>query len=143
MFRISCDCGFDITRTDITGYYRPDRIPFVDRAGNKITDQSSWVRSRNKQRNLETVTQIISLRTQVFDLSDPVKKQDQWHFEFSVDSLSVYTNQDTFDILKQDAHNVPMLIIDETNEYRVVVIDSISPNGNLSFKHLTINTSNI
>jgi hypothetical protein len=115
----------------------------VDRAGNKITDQSSWVRSRNKQRNLETVTQIISLRTQVFDLSDPVKKQDQWHFEFSVDSLSVYTNQDTFDILKQDAHNVPMLIIDETNEYRVVVIDSISPNGNLSFKHLTINTSNI
>lgn len=141
MVRISCYCKFDITKTGVTGYYRPAQIPYDDQAGHKIVDQTTWIRSRNQQRNWETITQIISLRTQVFDLLAPVKKNDHWYFEFTVDSISVYTNQFEFDILKHDAHNVPMLIIDDTDEYQAGSINTEGVDANLCFNHLTINNN--
>ena len=59
---------FDITATGITGHFKPAKIPFRDAAGNTITDLESWTRSRNQQRNWETITQILGLRTQLFRL---------------------------------------------------------------------------
>jgi len=113
---IRCRTTFDITETGITGHFKPSQIPFQDRAGNAITDLSSWNRSRNQQRNLETISQILQLRTQIFDMTTPVMENGYWSFEYTVEFDGIYQqDQDTFGILKQDCEDVPMLIgLDET-----------------------------
>jgi hypothetical protein len=108
--KFQCRTLFDITATGVTGHYRSVRGTFVDHAGNPIRNEQDWNCSRNQQRNWETVTQIISLRTQVFDLSTPVKHQDHWQFEFEVETPSVFgTIENPVQVLIQDAHHVPML----------------------------------
>jgi hypothetical protein len=108
--KFQCRTLFDITATGVTGHYRSVRGTFVDHAGNQIRNEQDWNCSRNQQRNWETVTQIISLRTQVFELTDPVKTQDSWQFEFEVETPSVFgTPEDPVAVLIRDAHHVPML----------------------------------
>jgi len=108
--RIQCQTLFDITATGITGHIKPGRLPFIDRAGTKIVDADQWHRSRNQQRNWETITQLISLRTQVNMLTDPVKIQDRWQFEFEVENQNIFAdNGDPLAILKIDCDSVPML----------------------------------
>jgi hypothetical protein len=108
--KIQCQTLFDITATGITGHIKPGRMPFTDRAGTKIADAEQWHRSRNQQRNWETITQLISLRTQVNDLSDPVKIQDQWQFEFEVENENLFADKiDPLAVLKIDCDSVPML----------------------------------
>jgi hypothetical protein len=109
--KIQCHTLFDITATGITGHIKPSRMPFVDCAGTKITDTESWNRSRNQQRNWETITQLISLRTQVTGLTTPVTIQNQWRFEFEVENENLFDNgTDPLAVLKQDCAGVPMLI---------------------------------
>jgi len=106
-----CKTIFDITNTGVTGHFKPSRVPFTDRAGHRITDDAAWDRSRNQQRNWETLTQLLSLRTQVFDLSRPVREGHLWVFKFSSETPDVYGNYlDPVAILKLDADGVPMLI---------------------------------
>jgi hypothetical protein len=108
--KFQCRTLFDITATGITGHYRSVRLPMTDWAGNTIVTEDQWNRARNQQRNWETLTQIVSLRTQLFDLTDPVQDQDSWSFEFSVESASVFGSaDDPTKVLIQDSHNVPML----------------------------------
>lgn len=108
--RIRCSTQFDITQTNVTGHYKPSRIPFDDFAGNKITDITEWNRSRNQQRNWETLMQLISLRTQVTDLSAPQVNNGVWTFEFSIDNDSLFEQAgDLVGVLKQDCEHVPML----------------------------------
>lgn len=108
--QIQCRTIFDITETGITGHYKPQRIPFSDLAGHNIVDQSSWDRARNQQRNLETIVQLLQLRTQIFDVSTPVNHNNYWNFSFAVEFEGIYQQeQDTFGILKQDCEGVPML----------------------------------
>lgn len=108
--QIRCRTTFDISQTGITGHFRPSQIPFVDRAGKKIIDLETWTKSRNQQRNLETISQILQLRTQIFEVGDPVEHNGYWSFEFSVEFEGIYqTDQDTFGILKKDCEGVPML----------------------------------
>jgi len=107
---IRCRTIFDITQTGITGHFKPSQIPFADRVGNKITDIDTWTTSRNKQRNLETISQILQLRTQIFDVTTPVKDKGYWSFEFVVEFDGIYqVDQDVFGILKQDCEGVPMI----------------------------------
>jgi hypothetical protein len=108
--KFQCRTQFDITATGVTGHYRSVRGAFVDQAGNTIRNQVDWDRARNQQRNWETVTQIISLRTQVFELINPVKHRDCWQFEFEVETPSVFgTPEYPVQVLIQDSHLVPML----------------------------------
>ena len=108
--RIQCQTLFDITATGTTGHVKPSRMPLVDNAGTRITDVESWNRSRNQQRNWETVTQLISLRTQVNNLTMPVKINDLWQFDFEVDNENLFLNDsDPLAILKEDCTGVPML----------------------------------
>jgi hypothetical protein len=110
MHRIRCYTLFDITQTGITGHFKPSQIPFQDRAGNNINDLPAWNRSRNQQRNLETITQILQLRTQIFEVGIPVENNGYWAFEYVVESDGIYQcGQDVFGILKQDCDGVPML----------------------------------
>jgi hypothetical protein len=114
--RIQCQTLFDITATGTTGHVKPSRMPFTDQAGTQIINVESWNRSRNQQRNWETITQLISLRTQVTELTDPVKIKDRWCFEFEIDNENLFLNNtDPLAILKEDCTGVPMLTaLDET-----------------------------
>ena len=109
--QIRCRTTFDISQTGITGHFKPSQIPFTDRAGNNIVDLDTWSRSRNQQRNLETISQILQLRTQIFEVGTPKDSNGYWSFEFSVEFDGIYQHGlDTFGILKQDCDSVPMIV---------------------------------
>ena len=108
--KFQCRTFFDITATGITGHFKLSQLPYTDRAGQIINNQQDWHRSRNQQRNWETLNQLLSMRTQVFGLSNPEKVNDHWQFEFDVENPSVFgSNEDPVFYLKQDANMVPMM----------------------------------
>ena len=73
--RFACQTLFDITATGTTGHCKSVRMPYSDAAGQVIRDQVTWNRSRNQQRNWETLQQILSLRTQIMQITVPVTDQ--------------------------------------------------------------------
>ena len=104
----------DITKTDVT----------------KFTPELE--RMRNKQRNWETVVQILGLRTQIMSInqlktetkdlsqhvfgSDYQDKQRVWTFEFEVEFENLYLqDHDPYGILKKDFAQSPIILgLDET-----------------------------
>lgn len=111
MTKILCRCLFDITATGVTGHFKGSRIPFRDQSGQSITNEASWNRARNQQRNWETLTQIIGLRTQVMDLTPPERFEGAWEFEFATETPDAYgPADDPTCILRSDATGVPMLL---------------------------------
>jgi hypothetical protein len=110
MTKILCRCLFDITATGVTGHFKSSRIPFKDRVGQDIIDEVTWNRARNQQRNWETLMQIISLRTQVIDLTEPEHFDGAWEFEFATETPDAYgPADDPTQILCIDAGGVPMI----------------------------------
>jgi hypothetical protein len=98
--KIRCTTTFDITATGVTGHYKPSRVPFTDRTGHVIANERDWNLARNQQRNWETLTQLISLRTQVDNI-----------FDFEIESDTVFLlGTDPLGILKNDCQGVPMLL---------------------------------
>jgi len=111
--KILCRTLFDCSYTGITGHFRVAEIPFTDRVGQQITDQLEWNRSRNQQRNWETLMQIIGLRTQPQDMTIPVCRDGVWEFEFKSESegvFEIFGNSDPLAGLKADCEGVPMMI---------------------------------
>ena len=110
--RYACQTLFDISATGVTGHCRAQRLPFVDRCGKVIDNQDSWNRARNQQRNWETLLQIIGLRTQLFDITEPIidSTGSRWMFEFESDREGVFgLESDPTALLREDAQGVPML----------------------------------
>ena len=110
--RFACQTLFDITATGTTGHCKTVRMPYNDAAGQVIRDQDAWNRSRNQQRNWETLQQILSLRTQIMQITVPVTDQTEtrWMFEFETDTAGAFgPDDDATMILRQDAAGVPML----------------------------------
>ena len=130
MISIICQTSFDITCTGTTGFFKAERLPFNDQSGAIISNQSDWLISRNKQRNFETLLQILGLRTQVFYDSPPIKQNDHWLFDFFVENDSVYSESSDLDILHKDANSIPMLIISDNGEVHasMTFTDGNSPN---------------
>jgi hypothetical protein len=111
MMRFRCLTTFDITATGITGHFKSNRVPFVDQANQNIDDVDSWNRARNQQRNWETLTQLISLRTQITDIIYPEKNNNMWIFEFTAESSGAYGSlNDPTEILRWDSDGVPMIV---------------------------------
>jgi hypothetical protein len=111
--KIVCRTLFDCSYTGVTGHYRPSEIPFVDKLGQQISNQEDWHRSRNQQRNWETLMQIIGLRTQPQSITRPVCQDSKWSFEFIAEATGVYSLTDSPDPLaglKQDCDGVPMVV---------------------------------
>jgi hypothetical protein len=135
---------FDITATGVTGHYKPARVPFRDHTNKIITDYESWNRARNQQRNWETLTQVLSLRTQLFRLQLPVVDMlnHAWMFEFEVEADNVYgPDTDPSSVLCDDAAGVPMLCgLDNRAELASMLITS-GPDQNIWFVPLFINMS--
>jgi hypothetical protein len=109
--KIRCTTRFDITATGVTGHCKPSRLPFTDASGQTITSEADWNRARNQQRNLETITQLLSLRTQIDNVTTPVFTDNQWSFEFEVESDTIFAQaDDPLGTLKEDCYGVPMLL---------------------------------
>jgi len=108
--RFACQTYFDITATGITGHCKESKMPFTDSAGQQITDIQSWNRARNQQRNWETLTQLISMRSQIFELLEPVRYNKLWSFEFKVETPDVYGSaDDPVSVLRAEAAGIPMI----------------------------------
>ena len=111
--KILCRTLFDCSYTGVTGHFRVAEVPFTDRVGQRITDQLEWNRSRNQQRNWETLIQIISLRTQPQDMTIPTNRDGVWEFEFKSESegvFEIFGNSDPLAGLKADFEGVPMML---------------------------------
>lgn len=126
-----CITLFDITATGTRGNINHHAFPLHDRTGKIISDIASWNRSRNQQRNFDTVLQVLSLRMLPELLSDPQRhdRADQrfWTFEFFT------TRDDAFDLIFQDCQAVPMITgLDETTDLEPQLV----PGSNLFFEQI-------
>jgi hypothetical protein len=123
----------DITKTDVT----------------KFTPELE--RMRNKQRNWETVVQILGLRTQIMSInqlktetkdlsqhvfgSDYQDKQRVWSFEFEVEFENLYLqDRDPYGVLKNDFSHTPVILgLDETAQPPMPIFYTDGPSKNIYF----------
>ena len=101
---------FDCTPTGVTGHFRENVLPFRDQAAQEITDRATWVRSRNQQRNWETIMQLISLYAQPLRVSRLKVENLQWQFDFDTDTEDVFRiDDDPVGKLRQACNGVPII----------------------------------
>lgn len=113
--KIQISTRFDITATGTRGNFNANRLPFRDRSGQHIATEGAWHRSRNQQRNWETMNQLISLRTLPQDIQDPVQNEDDqgriWSFDFDLENTGALEQEgDPVGALKADSTDVPMIV---------------------------------
>lgn len=125
--KIRCSTLFDITQTGVDNHNRTVVWPYTTRTGLTITNQGDLLRARNQQRNLDTIIQVVSMRTQPLDISDIEVLEDQdpgawgfgiisqpakvWSFTFNVESKGIWhSHGDDLYWLKSDTQGVPMLV---------------------------------
>lgn len=111
---IQCRTLFDITVTGVRNHTANARLPFQDQAGQDVTTEREWLRSRNQQRNWETVNQILALRTLHENATVPVVQDTdlgrEWQFEFDIPDLAAVSEGDrALSLLLQDCESVPMI----------------------------------
>lgn len=118
--KIKCITLFDITKTNVSNRRQLlEHLPFNEK-------------QRKQQSNFETLLQIISLRSQPENISEPIhtsidfdlwgsayrfkKSSNAWTFDFTVNQNSTYkNNEDDLHYLKLDCDGVPMAIdLDES-----------------------------
>jgi hypothetical protein len=134
--KVLCRTLFDCTYTGVTGHLRPQQLPFTTKTGLVINTAEQWNRSRNQQRNWESLLQIMSLRTQPMNVAHPVKQKDGWHFEFEVEAEGVLSNNiDSDDLagLVVDCEGVPMVTGLNEEETVVATLHSSGSNQNIWF----------
>jgi hypothetical protein len=136
--RFFCKTLFDITATGVTGHFKSSRIPFRDRSGKNIVDEITWNQARNQQRNWETLTQLLSMRTQIFEIEVPKKHHEIWSFEFEVDTPGVFgTPEHPVEMLLLDAEGIPMLLGLENTYDLLPVLITDGEDQNIWFDYLT------
>lgn len=152
MNKITCYTLFDITHTGVLNHYKSTAMPFKDRSGADVTTDSEWRRSRNQQRNWETIIQVLSLRTQPVELSDPELLHDQplenyqfgseftgtaniWKFEFEIEHEDAFADESSnLGKLYQDLASVPMLDkLRETVKFNSPMLTANAQAGNIYF----------
>jgi hypothetical protein len=135
---IQCATLFDITETGVRNHTANARLPFQDLAGQDVDTESTWVRSRNQQRNWETVNQILALRTLPENISTPVIAPGDlgltWQFEFDIPNISAVSEGDTaLSLLLRDCEAVPMITgLRETADLEPM-LRTQSPDANIWF----------
>lgn len=136
--RVRCWTTFDITVTGVRNNFNINRLPLKDASGQIITTREQWHRSRNQQRNWDTINQLVSLRTLPHSVSLP-QCQDTgdvrlWEFEFSIDQEdSLAEGDNMFGSLERDCRGVPMITgMDETAGQ----IQVLEPSSNIGFERV-------
>lgn len=132
---------FDITKTNVSSR----RHAFSE------SSDPETIRQRNQQRNFETLLQIIGLRAQPEEITDPVlvNKQDKkiwgtqykkdskvWSFSFNIQFPEVFNNETgPLGNLYLDCDGVPMITgLDETAELKSKLSSSDSNEKNIHFQ---------
>ena len=129
---------FDCSTTGTTGNFRAAQLPYYDRAQNQIQDYTTWMRSRNQQRNWETLLQILGLRCQLENIQSSEHRDDAWHFSFEVDNVAVYGDRGDLVLLRQDCNGVPM--VTQLNESSPVVDTLVTQGQDQNIWFSTVNT---
>lgn len=146
---ISCFTLIDITKTGVVSNYKPNALGFVDAADQKVHDEKSWTKSRNQQRNFETIVQVIGLRSQITFIDTPESTlcnltdlnfgtiftgtQRVWHFKFAVEHVEVFTRgDDPLILLSEDLNVVPCILkLEETAEIKNPIFQTLGSNKNI------------
>lgn len=144
---------FDITRTGVLKNYTQNIPAFVDDADQLVRNREEWIRSRNQQRNFETLMQIVSLRAQPIMLENPSKisinsvetyglgseytgPHSVWIVSFAVEHASVYsTTGNALGQLIAECHQIPMITgLKETFKPQTSFMSTQGINKNIVFK---------
>jgi hypothetical protein len=117
---------FDLTKSRVLREYFPIVLGFKDAADQSVDTEEEWKRSRNQQRNWETIIQLLSLRAQP-NVRIPIKLENQllsqfnfdpmygkrasvWHVIFSVESANLFTiGTDPTALLRADFDRIPLI----------------------------------
>jgi hypothetical protein len=143
--KILCQTLFDCSFTGVTGNFRSSALPFRDRTGQLIDNVQDWNRSRNQQRNYETLLQIFGLRTQPMNISQPVKNGNRWEFSFETETESVFGLpgvEDPLHSLKLDCEGVPMVQTLEATALNTSVLSAAGTQQNIWFQVINTPTEN-
>jgi hypothetical protein len=139
--RITCFTLFDITRTGVLNRARPS---------DDVTDVNLWLSQRASQCNLDTILQVISLRAQPDNPTNPscenieLSKCDfgnqykgfakVWRFEFEVQNASVFDDgNDPLGSLYNDCQGVPMVSTANQINKLDLILDTTKEKGNIYF----------
>jgi len=121
--RICVTTDFDCTNTGVTGHFKPSKLPFRDHADQLIETEDDWTRSRNQQRNWETLFQLVGLYTQPQEISTAAVVDQKWIFEFDIEFDDIFNqDDDPLGLLKSVCQGVPMFIKHD-DHYKIVTID--------------------
>ena len=143
---IRCCTLFDITKTNITS-----RRNLTQSINPEVED---WLHKRNTQCNFDTILQVISLRAQPENISDPICKdftedqydnfgfffansepQNYWSFTFSVNYPLVFVqDRDEFGALYSDCDGVPMIKVTKSMEQLSAFLDLSPELKNIHFE---------
>jgi len=135
---ILCRTLFDITATGVRNHTSNNQLPFQDRAGQTIDTDQRWVRSRNQQRNWETLNQILALRTLPENITDPRQVGQHWQFEFDIPNISAVSTKDhRLGLLLQDCESVPMITGLTETQVLAPELRTQEPDANLWFEVLS------
>jgi len=146
-----CFTLVDITKTGIVSNYRPEIPMFVDDAGQIVRDFDTWNRSRNQQRNFETIIQIIGLRAQPLLLEPPESSVVElntlrfgvqfrgshrvWSFRFAVEHSQVFDGAQPLQSLHDDINQVPCISnLKETCGIETPIFITQGNNANIYFE---------
>lgn len=143
---------FDITHTGVTKPFDCRLPAFVDEADQIVRNQAEWTRSRNQQRNWETIVQLISLRAQPMYLETPrqifnadaaklglgcqwSEPQTVWTFNFTTENIGVYEDgMSALGKLINESQYVPMITgLTETASITKAFIETSGTGTNTSF----------
>ena len=129
MIQIKVRTRFDITATGITGHYKTAQKLSV----------ADWNKSRNQQRNLETLIQLVALRTQIMSTTVPNENNKMWEFEFESESNVWNDGTDPVGVLKADSDGVPMILNLNNHPDITPVLVTTGPTQNIWFELIPIN----
>jgi len=114
MQKITVHTLFDITNTGIIRNFKQVLL----QSHPYIKTEKQWKIAKQQQRNVDTLLQIISLRTQCTILNKPrfskknpnFKNKVTWKFSFTTEHNEVFSkNNDSLGLLKEDCEHVPMI----------------------------------
>jgi hypothetical protein len=129
--KISVETLFDCSVTGTTGNFKPSSIPHRDLINNKIHDYSSWSRSRNQQRNWETLLQVMGLRCQIENIESSQYRDGRWYFSFEVENPEIFGGE--LSLLKHDCQGVPMVTALDEDTPQIATIQTQDPDRNIWF----------
>lgn len=142
--QILCRTLFDCRQTGTTAHFRPSQAQYTDQAGNVIQNINDWNRSRNQQRNLETIMQMISLRAQPLIIVAPNQVGSRWQFVFEVETPGVYSitgDINNLDVLTNECKGIPMIV--DLDEQKGLAAHLITSGSDQNIWFSTINTLEI